>query len=334
MINFASYLHLHPTFCVGSGIDEVIRNLIKQTSSLGFENEMACFHAENAMIEDVKPSKVRVYSRSKYLAFLDNSFGLFPVMFAKILANETSSVFSTYRSIKARIDEADIIHAHFYPINAFSLLVKPKDKKLVIHNYGITNNMAQLNPLEKFKLQIARQSERLFSSADIVISISDFLQKDLYERTGLESIVIPPGIDIEHFRYSSEGRKTIRRNYNITEDDFVIFYAGRLMPYKRVDLLIDSFSNLKKKIAKSKLIIAPSPRCDKSILEIQVRKLGLESEVIFASNVSFANMPSYYSACDTNASCSVWEGFGLPFIEAAACGKPSVGFAGIPGLEF
>ena len=44
-------------------------------------------------------------------------------------------------------------------------------------------------------------------------------------------------------------------------------------------------------------------------------------------------MPSYYSACDTNASCSVWEGFGLPFIEAAACGKPSVGFAGIPGLE-
>ena len=57
--------------------------------------------------------------------------------------------------------------------------------------------MAQLNPLEKFKLQIARQSERLFSSADIVISISDFLQKDLYERTGLESIVIPPGIDID-----------------------------------------------------------------------------------------------------------------------------------------
>lgn len=326
-------LHLHLTFCSGSGIDEVIRNLMKQTFFFGFNCELACFHAEDIMIEDVKPSKVTIYPHPKYVTLLNSSFGLFPLPLGKILAAQASSVFPIYRSIKQRIDGADIIHAHFYPFTAFSSFVKPKSKKLVIHNYGITKNLAQYSSYERFTLVEARQSEHLFSAADVVISISDFLRKDLFEHTGIDSIVIPPGIDVNHFQFSLEGRKAIRSQYNVPNDAFVILFVGRLVPYKKVDLLIESFYKVKQKIPNSKLIIAPSPRCDKTPFEIQVRKLGLEKDVIFAEKASFLNMPSFYSACDVNASCTYWEGFGLPFIEAAACGKPSVGFAGIPGLE-
>lgn len=326
-------LHLHPTFCVGSGIDEVVRNLMKQTSTLGFESELACFRADNVMIDDVKPSQVILCKRTKPVVILDNTFGLFPALFGKILANKMPSISSSYHIIKEHIDGADIVHAHFYPFTAFSSFNKPKNKKLVIHNYGIPNNMTGLTTPEKFKLLVAKRSEHLFSNADVVISISDFLKTDLYEHTGLDSVVVPPGIDIKHFQYSAEGRNAVRSKYNIPENAFVIFFVGRLTPYKKVDLLIDAFCLVKKQVKNAKLMIAPSPRCYKTPFEIQVKKLGLQKDVIFAQDVSFENMPDYYSACDIHTSCSIWEGFGLPFIEAAACGKPSIGFAGIPGLE-
>ena len=51
-----------------------------------------------------------------------------------------------------------------------------------------------------------------------------------------------------------------------------------------------------------------------------------ESDIIFTNRVEDRELPLYYAACDVYATCSLWEGFNLPLVEAQACGKPVVAF--------
>ena len=48
--------------------------------------------------------------------------------------------------------------------------------------------------------------------------------------------------------------------------------------------------------------------------------------LIYAGFAPGTWLPNFYAACDVYCSASLWEGFGMPFIEAMACGKPVVDF--------
>jgi glycosyltransferase involved in cell wall biosynthesis len=61
-----------------------------------------------------------------------------------------------------------------------------------------------------------------------------------------------------------------------------------------------------------------------SIFE-QVKRSGLEGRVHFPGFVDDADLPALYSAADLFAYVSLYEGFGLPLLEAMACGTPVIG---------
>jgi len=70
--------------------------------------------------------------------------------------------------------------------------------------------------------------------------------------------------------------------------------------------------------------LAGNPGRDHLELVRTVRKLGMDEEVIFTGYISHHQMPLVYQAADLFVFPSLYEGFGLPILEAMACGTPVV----------
>ena len=102
--------------------------------------------------------------------------------------------------------------------------------------------------------------------------------------------------------------------------DYVL-YAGRLEQLKRVDLLIESMRYVD---AGARLVIAGRGPQQEN-LERQIERLGLGDRVRFTGFVDEAVKPAFYRGAVAFIFPSRYEGFGLPPLEALACGTPVVG---------
>jgi len=122
---------------------------------------------------------------------------------------------------------------------------------------------------------------------------------------------IPNGVDFDRFNPDIESK-------NIDLPRPLILTASRYYPYKRLELIIESVSNMKKG---SLLILSSGNNLD------LLKKKGLEQlgEKRFRlMSVDYEEMASYYKACDVFTLPSLYEPFGLVYLEAMACNKPVV----------
>lgn len=117
-------------------------------------------------------------------------------------------------------------------------------------------------------------------------------------------------------------KKTVFVNFNY------ILYVGSEQPRKNLSSLLKAFRIIKQNenFKDLKLIKIGNPGLEtdrKTILKL-INELNLQNDVVFTGFVPEAELPKYYS----NAACfvlpSLYEGFGLPLLEAMACGCPVV----------
>jgi glycosyltransferase involved in cell wall biosynthesis len=100
-------------------------------------------------------------------------------------------------------------------------------------------------------------------------------------------------------------------------------YIGRHDPYKNLQRLIDAFAGLRS--SECELWIAGPP--DKRytpVLQAQVNHLGLTYQVKFLDYVPYDQLPIIINQALALVFPSLWEGFGLPVLEAMACGTPVI----------
>lgn len=123
---------------------------------------------------------------------------------------------------------------------------------------------------------------------------------------------IPLGYDAEHFRFLDLPTK----NY--------FLYIGRCDPYKNLHRLIAAFARLPQ-VDDYELWLAgtPDPRYTPQ-LKAQVAALGLTGQVKFLAYIPFAELPRLINQAIALVFPSLWEGFGLPVLEAMACGTPAI----------
>lgn len=183
----------------------------------------------------------------------------------------------------------------------------------------------ELSVSEKFYKNIEnRMLKNILKNPIHVIAISNKTKEDITEYFGINPdrmSVIHHGID-EIFR-PLNSVEDITNNYGI--NDPFILYVGNLEPRKNVDGIIASFYKLKKRGVAHKLVIVPATKghyYDK-ILRM-LKELKLEKEVIFTGFISPNDLPRMYNAADLFVFPSFYEGFGLPPLEAMACGCPVI----------
>jgi phosphatidylinositol alpha-1,6-mannosyltransferase len=142
-------------------------------------------------------------------------------------------------------------------------------------------------------------------------------------------IQIPPGADTFRFRpLNLEDRRVVRESLGRSDDEFLIASWSRLVPRKGFDTLIRASAQLRDEFPQLRVILGGEGR-DRARLERLAQKLS--APVTFLGYVDDARQPQWIAACDLMVmDCrNRWlgleqEGFGIVFIEGAACALAQV----------
>ncbi|MCL4458725.1 MAG: glycosyltransferase family 4 protein [Chloroflexi bacterium] len=117
--------------------------------------------------------------------------------------------------------------------------------------------------------------------------------------------------------------ENIKSRYGIRGD--YLLYVGTLQPRKNVAGLLEAFAILKREMRlEHTLVIAGKPGWSAETVWQKVKDLDLEARVCFTGYVADDDLPSLFSAATLFVLPSLYEGFGLPAVEAMACGTPVV----------
>jgi glycosyltransferase involved in cell wall biosynthesis len=166
------------------------------------------------------------------------------------------------------------------------------------------------------------------SSASKVITLSESSRRDLMERFGVapdKIAVTPCGVD-ETFQRVEEAQRIadVLQRYGIALP--FVLSVGLLQPRKNLSRVVEAFALLRERRPELPHRLAIVGRIGWGVepLQQRVRELQLESVVPFAGYVADEDLPALYSAADLFVYPSLYEGFGIPPLEAMACGTPVV----------
>ena len=160
-----------------------------------------------------------------------------------------------------------------------------------------------------------------------ILAISEFTRTEILElyRIQPEKVtVVYPGVDEQFAPMARDAAcEVVSRRYGM-RSPFVLT-VGVIQPRKNLHRLLEGFAKLKG-IHRSdhKLVIVGKYGWKEANLERRIEELGLAGEVILTGYVPYEDLPAFYNAAEVFVYPSVYEGFGLPPLEAMACGTPVI----------
>jgi phosphatidylinositol alpha-1,6-mannosyltransferase len=182
-----------------------------------------------------------------------------------------------------------------------------------------------------------RLKRRVFHDAEKVFPVSQYTRKAVLEEAGGNDngvITVNNGVNAMIFK-KTPGNSSVQARYR-PRGERILLTVTRLYPYKGVDRMLESLPAISQAVPDVKyLIVGEGP--DRQRLEDLTAHLGLQAQVSFLGRLELSEIVELYNLADLFVMLSREEppdveGFGLVFLEAAACGLPSVGgrSGGIP----
>jgi glycosyltransferase involved in cell wall biosynthesis len=207
------------------------------------------------------------------------------------------------------------VPAHVLP------LIRPHISLVTIHDLGYLHFPRAHPWTQRLYLDLStRWSARV---ATHIITVSEATKADLvsHYRTPLDKITVAHhGYDETLAPVRDPVRiEAAKARYAIAGDYF--FYLGTLQPRKNLARVIDAFASVE---SKANLILAGKRGWLYDDLFDQVRRLGLEKRVLFPGYVHEEDKAALLSGALAFVFPSLYEGFGLPVLEAQACGCPVI----------
>lgn len=161
----------------------------------------------------------------------------------------------------------------------------------------------------------------LLKNSHSVICISENTKRDViayYDIKDKPIYVIHEGLNKQKF-YPRE-KDFVHKRYGLTE---YLLYIGDMRPYKNLERSLEAFAGLNLKHLKFVIGGNKDPRFYPRIKN-KTEELSLNDRVVFLDYVSEQDLPHLYSEAAAFVFTSLYEGFGLPPLEAMACGCPVV----------
>ena len=225
-------------------------------------------------------------------------------------------------ALKERLlGDVDLVHSTTYCAPLF----RSRRKRLVVTIYDLT---FVTHPEYHLPANVAHCLEGTRSAierADMLIAISESVRRDLIERmhAPAERIVVTPlAADPGLGRVTDPAvLDRARRRYRLPER-FVLF-LGAMEPRKNLLRLIEAWAALKPVVRReTALVVAGAQGWLNDSVRSRVETLELGDRVHLAGYVEGEDLAALYSLATVFAYPSLWEGFGLPVLEAMACGTP------------
>lgn len=177
----------------------------------------------------------------------------------------------------------------------------------------------------KFMLNMGLK--RSMRRADIIVTDSEFSKEEIlkyFPQHKRKIRVVPCGVDLERFKPCTDLERIskVKRSLGIEGDYFL--YVGTIEPRKNLRRLIAAYAAFVKKVGENspKLVLAGGKGWLDGEIYASVRKLGLEGKVLFTEYVPAGDMTPLMCGALAFVFPSLYEGFGMPPLEAMACGAP------------
>jgi glycosyltransferase involved in cell wall biosynthesis len=181
----------------------------------------------------------------------------------------------------------------------------------------------------RLRAYLEKTVPRSVRRADYVVADSENTRNDVICLLGVPPervTVVPGGVD-PVFRPVTDPTRlsTLRRSMGLDDTTPYILFIGVIEPRKNLMGLIEAFDILKsRRSLPHKLVVAGRRGWLSDSTMERAERSPYRSEIIFPGFIPEADLPTLYSAAETFAFPSHYEGFGLPVLEAMACGTPVV----------
>lgn len=166
---------------------------------------------------------------------------------------------------------------------------------------------------------------RAVDEADAIIAVSQATAEDLVQLTGARREKIHVVHEAPDATLSPLPREDaaadVQQRFGI--DGPYVLFVGTLEPRKNIPSLVQAFSQLRKDFS-VRLVLAGRNGWLSDNIFAAVREQALTDGVIFLEDFDASDLRSLYSGAEVLALPSLYEGFGLPAVEAMACGTPVV----------
>ncbi len=217
------------------------------------------------------------------------------------------------------LGDVDILHS--------TAFYAPKNHpgKLVVTIHDISSLTLPHYHTEATRKRSNHGTENAVAYADHIITVSEFSKNELLRYFTLE----PEKITVTHSAAkdifvpcSPEEKKRVREKYGVPED-FILF-VGSLEPRKNVATLVRAYISLPEPVRKRhRLVIAGGKGWLNAEIDTLLKSSG-SSGILRIGYVDEQDLPALYSAAIVSVFPSLYEGFGLPVLEAMACGTPVI----------
>ena len=168
-----------------------------------------------------------------------------------------------------------------------------------------------------------------------ILTNSRFTAREIQRCTGLPPhriTVIPLGYAAAMFRPTASDEDAGPRDPGCRQTSSerasprpYLLHVGQAYPHKNLQRLVRAFAQLAPRHPELRLVLAGKPHpTETARLHALVEHLGLQDSVEFRAYVPVADLPALYRGALALVYPSLWEGFGLPVLEAMACGTPVI----------
>lgn len=181
---------------------------------------------------------------------------------------------------------------------------------------------------KKTRLWLEFQMKQTCRRADCILTVSEFSRQEIIRYLSVPKsrvFVVPNAVDhtAYHTRYSDCQIQKALRRYGIAREYFL--YLGTIEPRKNLERLIGAYAKLCRRRKQVPMLVLAGKKgwlCE-PIYRCVIR-YGLEQKVLFTGYVSQEDSPLLMCGAKAFVFPSLYEGFGMPPLEAMACGTPVI----------
>lgn len=217
-------------------------------------------------------------------------------------------------------DGIDVLHSTFAPPP-----FKRTAEVLTVHC------LSSMTHPEFYSTLVAWRLNRLLSAgigrADRIVCVSETTRTEVRERFGIGGALVRVAHNAVASAFApvpgDAARRAVRERLRI--DGPYMLFLGKLEPRKNVSRLIDAFARFLHHTGSStRLVLAGNRTGVTPDLDAQIARLGVGHAVVCPGYVPSDLLPSLYAGAEFFVFPSLWEGFGIPILEAMASGTPVV----------